>query len=124
MRKQIAAIGFAAFALAGCSTDADVVSDNISKAADQFEINRRVIFINGITDKYLLTIEGRCSLKDADRQLEVTCKVADNEYKKHFFRLSDNVTYVSEQLESADVSRYHYRVIFKPEVIIPDVDRP
>jgi hypothetical protein len=38
--------------------------------------------------------------------------------------LSDNVTYFAEQLEGAEVGTYHYRVIFKPEVILPDVDRP
>ncbi|MDV2477184.1 hypothetical protein F8M49_20915 [Rhodococcus zopfii] len=100
------------------------MSQNLSKAADQFEIERRIVFFNGITDTYLLTIEGRCSIKDENRQLEVTCKTAGNEYKKHFLGLSDNVSYVAEQIESANVSADHYRVIFKPEVVIPDVDRP
>lgn len=106
-----------------CATDADVASQNLSKAADQFEIVRRIVFINGITDKYLLSVEGRCSIKDENRQLEVVCKT-DGTYKKHFLGLSDNVTYVAEQLEGANVSTNHYRVIFKPETIVPDVDRP
>ncbi|WP_072814306.1 beta-sandwich lipoprotein [Rhodococcus zopfii] len=110
--------------VSGCAADADVVSQNLSKAADQFEIERRIVFFNGITDSYLLTVEGRCSIKDENRQLEVTCKTAGNEYKKHFLGLSDNVSYVAEQIESANVSADHYRVIFKPEVVIPDVDRP
>lgn len=110
--------------LSSCSSDADVVSENISKAADQFEIARRVVFVNGITDKYLLSIEGRCNISDDGNQLEVVCKTAGGEYKKHFLGLSDNVTYFVEQLEPANVSADHYRVIFKPEVIIPDVDRP
>lgn len=107
-----------------CATDADVVSENISKAADQFEITRRIVFFNGITDTYLLTIEGRCSIFDEGHQLEVTCKSQGGEYKKHFLGLSDNVSYIAEQIEGASVSADHYRVIFKPEVIIPDVDRP
>lgn len=107
--------------LSGCS-DAEVASNNLSKAADQFEIDRRVVFMNGITDQYMLTIEGRCSILDAENQLEVTCKVGENQYKKHFLGLSDNVTYFVEQLEGADVSTYHYRVVFKPEVLIPDYD--
>jgi hypothetical protein len=111
-------------ALSGCASDADVVSENISKAADQFEIARRVVFVNGITDKYLLSIEGLCNISDDGNQLEVVCKTAGGEYKKHFLGLSDNVTYFVEQLESANVSADHYRVIFKPEVIVPDVDRP
>ncbi len=110
--------------LVGCSSDADVASENLSRAADQFEINRRVVFFNGITDTYLLSIEGKCSIKDDNQQLEVTCKTGDGQYKKHFLGLSDNVSYFVEQLEGANVSTYHYRVIFKPEVIVPDVDRP
>lgn len=105
-------------------TDADVASENLSKAADQFEIVRRVVFLNGITDKYLLAIEGRCSIRDENRQLEVTCKTAGGEFKKHFLGLSDNVTYFAEQIETANVSTDHYRVIFKPEVLVPDIDRP
>ena len=124
---KISAVSLAALAvlgLAGCASDSDVVSENLSKAADQFEIERRIIFFNGITDTYLLTIEGRCSIKDDGNQLEVTCKTVGGEYKKHFLGLSDNVSYVAEQIESANVSADHYRVIFKPEVIVPDVDRP
>ena len=83
---------------------------------------RRVIFLNGITDTYLLSIEGLCSILDASNQLEVTCKVGQNDYKKHFLGLSDNVTYFAEQLDGTEVSVYHYRVIFKPEAIIPDID--
>lgn len=108
--------------LASCSSDADVASQNLSMAAEQFEINRRVVFFNGITDTYLLSIEGRCSIEDDGNQLEVTCKVGDDQFKKHFLGLSDNVSYFVEQLESADVSVFHYRVIFKPEIIVPDVD--
>jgi hypothetical protein len=104
--------------LAACS-DADVASTNLSRAADQFEINRRVVFYNGITDSYMLTIEGLCALGNAD---SVTCKTGPAAYKKHFLGLSDNVTYFVEQIDAASVDTYHYRVIFKPSVIIPDID--
>lgn len=116
----LALLAMVGVVLAGCS-DAQIASENLSKAADNFEIERRIVFFNGITDQYLLTIEGRCSIKvdGPDSQLEVTCKVAEDEYKKHFLGLSDNVTYFVEQTESADVDVYRYRVIFKPEAIIP-----
>ena len=107
--------------LAGCS-DASVASRNLSQAADMFEINRRVVFYNGITDSYILTVEGRCSIYDDGNQLELTCKTGPDSYKKHFLGLSDNVTYFAEQLEGEDVSVYRYRVIFKPEAIVPDID--
>jgi len=109
----------------GCSGgDASVVSRNLSTAADMFEIDRRVVFYNGITGDYILVVEGRCSIiaDTADRQMELTCKTGPESYKKHFLGLSDNVTYFAEQLEGQDVSKYRYRVIFKPEAIIPDID--
>lgn len=109
-------------ALAGCQDDAQVASYNISKAADNFEIDRRIVFYNGITDTYMLTIEGRCSIEDQTTQLEVTCKIGRDAFKKHFLGLSDNVTYFAEQLETADVSVYHHRVTFKPQEILPDID--
>lgn len=112
------------FGLAACDSDADVASRNLSQAADQFEVDRRVVFYNGINGEYMLTIEGRCSLGNYDtaERLSVTCKVAPGTYKKHFLGLSDNVTYFVEQLEPTDASVYRYRVIFKPSVIIPDID--
>ena len=113
----------AATLMAGCS-DADVASTNLSKAADNFEIERRIVFFNGITDKYLLEIEGRCSLgnHDTSKQLSVTCKTGPGKFKKHFLGLSDNVSYFVEQVDSAHVSKDHYRITFKPSEIVPDVD--
>jgi hypothetical protein len=126
MRKLIAvALGAAVLlSVAGCRTDADVVSENLSKSADQFQVLRRVVFYNGITESYMLTIEGYCSLgnNDSAGSLTVTCKVGPTDYKKHFLGLSDNVTYFVEQLDGANVSADHYKVIWKPSVIIPDID--
>lgn len=110
--------------LSGCSSDADIASYNLSKSADQFQVDRRIVFYNGITGEYMLTIEGRCSLGNNDpvRQLSVTCKTGSDAYKKHFLGLSDNVTYFAEQIEDKGVSVYHYKVLFKPASIIPDID--
>lgn len=129
MKKQLATIaasGAILFGATACFSDADNASRNLSTAAEQFEVNRRIVFINGITDQYLLTIEGRCSVETDEGalggSLEVTCKIGENQYKKHFLGLSDNVTFMVEQLETVDVSLYHYRVIFKPQNIVPEVD--
>lgn len=110
--------------MVGCSSDAKVASHNLSKAADMFEIDRRIVFYNGITGDYILSLEGRCSItKDrADAQLEVTCKTGPGEFKKHFLGISDNVTYFAEQLQGNPASVFHYRVIFKPQSIVPNVD--
>lgn len=126
MRKIGLAVAGVALAagLAGCTSQADTVSHNLSKDADSFEINRRVVFYNGITGSYILEIQGLCSLGnfDKDGELSVTCKVGKDTYKKHFLGLSDNVTYFAEQIDAAKSNPYHYKVIFKPENIVPDVD--
>jgi hypothetical protein len=120
---SVALVAALAFGATGCfSDDADVVSENLSKAADNFEVNRRIVAFNGITDKYLMTIEGTCSITDEGNQLEVVCKVGQDEYKKHFLGLSDNVSYFVEQGEPVKASANHYRVTFKPQSILPDVD--
>jgi len=110
--------------LAGCQSDADLASRNVSKAADNFEVARRVVFYNGITNDYMLSIEGYCSLgnNDSAGKLSVTCKTGPGVYKKHFLGLSDNVTFFVEQLEAKNVSTSFYRVVFKPSVIIPDLE--
>lgn len=122
-KKLIAALALPLFLLVGCS-DADVAARNISKAADYFEIQRRVVFYNGITGEYILQIEGLCALGNdrTSTEISITCKTGPNAYKKHFLGLSDNVTYFAQQLEGANVSPYHYRVIFKPSVIVPDIE--
>jgi hypothetical protein len=121
----LAALSIASiFALSACSSDADVASRNLSKAADQFEVNRRIVFYNGITNDYILQVEGLCSLGNYDksRELTVTCKTGPGTFKKHFLGLSDNVTFFAEQLEPMPVSVYRYRVIFKPATIVPDIE--
>lgn len=120
MKKHLIVI-ILLFSLSAC-TDADIASKNLSKAAEYFEIERRVVFYNGITSDYILSIEGRCSIYHGVAQLEVTCKTGPEDYKKHFLGLSDNVTYFAEQIKSKSVSVYHYRVVFKPQTIIPDME--
>ena len=125
MKKALITLAISATVLlVGCGREADVASRNLSQAADQFEINRRIVFYNGITGEYMLTIEGLCSLGNTDKshQLSVTCKTGPTVYKKHFLGLSDNVTYFLEQMEPAKVDTYHYRVVFKPSVIVPDIE--
>lgn len=122
MKKILAAIAVMLL-VAGCQTNADVVSQNISTSADQFQVLRRIVFYNGITGEYMLTIEGFCSLGNSDKagELSVTCKTGDKQYKKDFLGLSDNVTYFAEQLDSVGVSQDHYLIVFKPTVIVPEV---
>ena len=109
--------------LAGCTTEADTVSENLSKSADSFKVQRRVVFFNGITDKYLLTVEGRCALNtESSKKITVTCKIGEDTYKKHYLGLSDNVSYFVEQTDAKYEDAYHYKVLFRPEEIIPDIE--
>lgn len=108
--------------VSACERDAQVASRNLSKAADMFEIDRQIVFYNGITNDYMLTIEGKCSIEDQSNQLEVTCKTGPEKFSKHFLGLSDNVTYFAQQVADANVSEYHHRIVFKPQSIVPDMD--
>jgi len=128
-RKIIAAlvgVGLAVTALTGCTTDADTASRNISTAAEQFEVNRRITVTTGFGDAVALQVEGRCSLESADSflagALEVTCKIGPNEYVKHFVIKGDNDVVTIQQLDTIDVSVYHHRVLIKPENLLPEFD--
>lgn len=129
MKNSVKYIGAAVLAgllltggASGCTSDAATVSENLSIAADQFEVQRRIVGINGYTDKPAFYVEGRCSITDEGNQLEVTCKHGEDDYRKHFVGLSDNTFYVAEQMDGVDADEYRTRIIIKPETIIPDFD--
>src|SRR3954447_10613578 len=90
--------------LAGCQSNADKVSKNISTKCEQFNCQRRIVGVNGITDKVEFMVVGRCSIEGSTnlpgiRALEVTCKQGPHEYKKHYLSLSDNMFFVATQLK-------------------------
>ena len=108
--------------IAGCTSDADLASRNLSKASEQFEIVRKVTLYNAIQDVGMISIEGQCSVEFMTNHSEVTCKDNDGQFVKHMMKNSHNTTMLVEQLSSANVSTYQYRVLIKPSVIIPDFD--
>jgi len=120
------AIGLALVALAGglaaCGSDADVASKNISREAEQFKVVRRIIVVNGVTDKVELEVVGRCSYEHPDNELQLVCKEGPGQYKKDTIGLSDNVFFAVVQLESINVSVYRTKIILKPQNIVPDID--
>ncbi len=107
--------------LTGCTSDAKTASDNLSKAADQFEVQRKIVGVNTRTGEYLFYVEGRCSI-ERQGDLIVTCKQGPNEYRKHYIGQATDVAWVSTQMEAIDVSVYHTRVVVKPEGLIPEID--
>lgn len=110
-----------ALAITGCENDKAVVSKNISVDADNFKVLRRIILHNTITNSYVFEVTGFCSIQaySETRQLEVVCRTGENTYQKHIYGYSDNTPYTLEQLDSSNVSKYHYKIIFKPESILP-----
>ena len=108
--------------LTGCDS-ASTVSYNLSREADEFHVKRRITFINLRSNEYLFQVTGNCSVKggrsDANREVELVCRIGEDKYQKHFLYIADETTYVIEQLEYNDVSRYDYEFVFRPEAIIP-----
>lgn len=126
--QKVIALAFTAVFMLGLTacgpgtSDRDMADKNMSTAADNFEIVRHIVGINGITDKYLFEVVGKCSINDQGHQIEVMCKEGNGAYKKYMMGLSDNVTYLVTPLDSTDVSVTRTRVIFKPETLIPEIE--
>lgn len=115
-------VALSATTLTGCfSDDATVAKHNLAKAADNFEIMRRVVFYNTWTDTVVQQVEGKCSIEYGNR-VSLICKTGYESYKRSFISLSGQVTVFVEQMEATPVNVYHYRRTFKPQSIIPDID--
>lgn len=105
--------------LCGC-TEADKVSTNISKEADNFNVTRRLAVINARSDEPVFELIGNFSISNTGtNELAVTVEVARGQYKKHYVYLNDWTMYVVEDVSGAFVDPYHYEVNFLPEMIIP-----
>ena len=108
--------------VAGCGREANQVSYNISQQADNFNVMRRLTVINTRTDKVLFRMSGRFSVqKEDDGDLEVIVEIdrKKNRYQKHIVDLNDWITYVVEDLNGVEVSRYDYELEFMPQMLIP-----
>ena len=104
----------------GCN-QAERVSYNLSREADNFNNVRQVTVMNCITNEILFQMTGKLSI-EADttyNQLEIVVEVEDGHYKKHFIGLGDNVAYVVEDITGENVSNYKYTLNFNPKMIIP-----
>jgi len=117
----LALVGAAALALTACESDAAKVNENLATAADQFEVQRKVVGVNTRTDKYLFYVEGRCSI-GREGDLVVTCKHGPDDYRKHYLGKATDVAWVVTQEAGIDVSEYHTRIIIKPQNVLPDFD--
>lgn len=122
--KMAGAAMLAVLVLAGCSSAADQANSNLSKACENFECPRRIVGINGITDKVLFSVEGFCSYEIVDGAYEVICLESRNPEKvsRTTMARSDNVTMIVVQTGDVNVDLFKPRVIFRPETIVPNFD--
>ena len=124
MKKKILAMVLVAsmVSLSGCNK-ADRVSYNLSKEADNFNVVRQLTVINCIEGDVLFQMTGKMSITadTADNQLEIVVENEDGTYVKHFVGLSDNVTYVVEDLNlgANEVAEYKYTLNFNPKMWLP-----
>jgi len=108
--------------LTACVSDADRASENIATAAEQFEVQRTIVGINGITGEIIFFAEGRCSFENSGRRFDVTCRYGPDEYRKHVFILGDQDSVAVTQEKPIDVSVYNTRIILKPQNLLPAFD--
>lgn len=108
--------------LTACQDDAQVAAYNMTRAADNFEIMRRIVLYNTIQDKIVMVTEGKCSVEPGNLRTSVICKVGPRQYIRNFYGRSDNSLYFVEQMDPIPVNVYHYRRTFKPQGILPDID--
>jgi hypothetical protein len=121
-RIVIGIVAALALVVSACGSNADTVSENLSKEAEKFNVQRDILVVNNITDKVLFEVEGRCSIERPGDELQVICKHGPDDYRKHFLGLADNVSYIVTQPNGLDVSEYRTKIIFRPESIVPDLD--
>ena len=103
-------------------TAADTVSKNIATEAENFNVNRRIVITNGITNQATYVIEGRCSFESAGDRFDVVCKEGPNKYTKNSFVRGDQDSAASVQLGTVDVNEYRTKIVFRPETLVPDFD--
>lgn len=127
--RFVALTSVCAITLSACGSNADKVSDNLSKEAEKFNVVRSIVGVNGITDKVVFQVEGRCSVEGAGLgslpALTAICKdTVDGKttYKKHFVTIPDNVTVIVTQKQGIHVSEYRTKIILRPENLVPDID--
>lgn len=104
----------------GC-TQSSKVRSNLAQESDNFNVYRRVTIIDCITGDVLLQLTGRCSIiaDTADHQLEIITEYEEGRYSKQIIGLSDNTSYIVEDIQTTEVSEYHYEINFNPKMWVP-----
>lgn len=109
------------FSLVGCGREADKVSYNLSKQADNFNVLRQLTVINNMTSDTVFTMTGKFSINvdETESQLEVTVENDDGSYSKHFVGLNNMTTYTVVDLDTNYVDKYKFTLNYNPKMWIP-----
>jgi hypothetical protein len=106
--------------MCACS-EASNVNHNLSQAADNFQVVRKITVYNPRTDLIVMEMEGAMSLSNnGSNELVVTCMTGPNQYKKNYIYLNEYVIYVVEDITGTNTDPYHYKVHFY--TALPDID--
>lgn len=104
--------------MTACS-QSDKVTHNLRREAEEFNVRRRITVLNTRTDKALMQITGLLSIKvDSDGDLNITIEKSPGEYVLNYAHLSQDTTYIVEQIETKEVSKYKYEIIFYPQNLV------
>ena len=122
MFRKLIVLVVLASALVGFQDDAQVATKNLSKAADNFEVMRRVVFYNTWKGEVVKEFVGKCSVKDETTKFSIICKVGPSSFRRDIIGRNESMTYLVDQLEPVKASVYYYRRTFKPQSVLPDID--
>ena len=104
--------------LSACQ-QADIVRANLRREADDFNVRRRITVLNTRTDTPMMQITGLISIDtDSDGDLNITIEKAEHEYVLNYAHLSQDTTYIVEQIETKEVNKYQYEIKFYPQQLI------
>lgn len=116
----LALVGIICLGMVSC-TAAENVNFNLSQAADNFEVLRKITVYNARTDLIVMEMEGYMSISNNDtNELVITCKTGPADYKKNYVYLNEYVIYVVEDMDATGTDPYHYKIHFYTP--IPDID--
>lgn len=122
--KKILALLLVIVCLVACFTGctaAENVNYNLSQAANNFEVARKITVYNARTDLIVMEMEGFMSLSNNSvSELVVTCMTGPDTYKKNYVYLNEFVIYVVEDITDTVTDPYHYEIHFY--AAMPDID--
>jgi hypothetical protein len=112
------------FLVTGCQREAEQVSYNLSLEADNFNVTRQLTVINTRAEdgnaSILFQMTGNFSIeKESDGDLAVIGENPGGTYYKHFVYLSQDITYIVQDMGTTHVNKHRFEINFNPKMIVP-----